>query len=66
MLTAALEAELARVSAQQHALAVRRAHIEAALLRARQGVDPGIIRATRESKGVVVLARPGAAVGSGT
>lgn len=57
-LLAVLEAELARVRDAQHALWVRAAHLESALLRARTGVDEGVIRATLESKQIIVLARP--------
>jgi len=53
-----LAAELQRVSDAQHALAVRRAHVETALRLARQGVGEGIIRATLESKNVIILVRP--------
>lgn len=55
---AALEAEQRRIREQQHALAVRGAHIDAALLRARQGVEECIVRANLEAKGIVVLANP--------
>ena len=51
----ALTAELARVRRAQHALAVRAVHVESALRLARQGVDEGIIRATLESKHIIVL-----------
>jgi len=55
---AELAAELQRVSDAQHALAVRRAHVETALRLARQGVGEGIIRATLESKQIIILCRP--------
>lgn len=51
---ALLEAEQRRIREAQHALAVRAAHVDAALLRARQGVDARIITAVLGSKGVVV------------
>lgn len=57
-----LAAELQSCRDQEHALHVRAAHVQSALTLARQGVDEGIIRATLESKGVIVLVRPGAAV----
>jgi len=57
-MVAALTAELARVRNEQHKLAVRAAHVESALRLARQGVDEGIIRATLESKNIVILCRP--------
>jgi len=60
MFVAALEAEQRRIREQQHALAVREAHVSAALLRARQGVDALIVRAILESKGVIVLCRQAA------
>ena len=53
-----LDAELQRVRAEQHQLAVRAAHVETALLRARQGVEECIVRAMLEAKGIIVLCRP--------
>ena len=61
MFIAALEAELARVLKAEHALAVRRAHLTAALLRARQGESEGVIRAQLEAKSIIVLVPPVAA-----
>lgn len=54
-LEAALAAELRRVRETQHRLAARAGHVEAALLRARQGEGEGIVRARLEEKGIVIL-----------
>lgn len=55
---AALEAEQRRIREQVHALMVRGAHVDAALLRARQGASDLMVRAMLEDKGVVILVNP--------